>query len=287
MNFAGQFFPFPTSTKASSGKNSHPTQDINSLSRVSPEPKKISGTVSITKSSLQSKLQQTMEENFEKLWPCSVLPPQRKLDEGKLTVVLDIDETLIHARLPDDIYRQMEDRQDISRSSSFHGETFDISIRPGENFTVNKRPGLDEFLRIASEKYELIAYTAAVEEYAKPLIDKLDPENKYFRHRLYRTHCISTNGHYVKDLRFVNRRLNRVVLVDNNAYCFLPQLENGVPISSFYSDHTDSALEILQRFLTTLDQEKQVQPILREMFNLEKILRHDREFVLNGHPHFS
>ncbi len=228
----------------------------------------------------------TKFDDLSKHFPCNPLPPQMPSDQGKLTVVLDIDETLVHARLPYDIYRQDEDRMSCN-DSDFVGDTFEITLKPGESFIVNKRPGLDEFLREASRRYELIAYTAAVEEYAKPLIDQLDPENRIFRHRLYRSHCIFANGHFVKDLRIVNRPLDRVVLVDNNAYCFLPQLSNGIPISSFYNDHTDTALNVLHKFLHVLQLEKEVQPILKEAFNLEKILNRDRDQLLSGHVLFS
>lgn len=224
------------------------------------------------------------EEN--KLFQCAVLPPQHIKDKGKLTVVLDIDETLVHARLPDDIYRQDEERMDVS-DSDYDGDTFEVSLRFGESFVVNKRPGLDEFLEESAKKYELIAYTAAVEEYARPLIDQLDPDNKIFRHRLYRSHCVHVNGHFVKDLRIVNRPLDRVVLVDNNAYCLLPQLNNGIPISSFYNDHTDTALNVLHKFLHVLHLGKDVQPMLKEAFNLEKILARDRDQLFAGHSYFS
>jgi CTD small phosphatase-like protein 2 len=38
----------------------------------------------------------------------------------------------------------------------------------------------------------------------------------------------------VKDLRIINRNLSDMVLVDNAAYSYAFQLENGIPILPFY-----------------------------------------------------
>ena len=39
---------------------------------------------------------------------------------------------------------------------------------------------------------------------------------------------------YVKDLRIINRRLSDMVLIDNAAYSYAFQLDNGIPILSYY-----------------------------------------------------
>jgi TFIIF-interacting CTD phosphatase-like protein len=42
---------------------------------------------------------------------------------------------------------------------------------------------------------------------------------------------------YIKDLRVIKgRSLENVLLVDNAAYSYVYQLENGVPIIPFYED---------------------------------------------------
>jgi CTD small phosphatase-like protein 2 len=53
---------------------------------------------------------------------------------------------------------------------------------------------------------------------------------------MYRQHCYLTpENYYVKDLRVIaNRELKDMVLVDNSVFSFAYQLENGVPIVSFY-----------------------------------------------------
>jgi CTD small phosphatase-like protein 2 len=39
---------------------------------------------------------------------------------------------------------------------------------------------------------------------------------------------------YVKDLRIINRAMADMILVDNAAYSYNYQLDNGVPILPFY-----------------------------------------------------
>jgi len=47
-------------------------------------------------------------------------------------------------------------------------------------------------------------------------------------------------GVFIKDLRiFNNRNLEDILLVDNAAYSFGYQLENGVPIIPFYNNKND------------------------------------------------
>mmetsp|Transcript_4271 Transcript_4271/g.5375 ORF Transcript_4271/g.5375 Transcript_4271/m.5375 type:complete len:320 (+) Transcript_4271:230-1189(+) len=208
----------------------------------------------------------------------SAIGPPHPDDHGKMTVVLDVDETLIHSRLTSSQsrFRQTEERKDNAGSC----EEFKIVLEDGETVWVNKRPGLDGFLLEVSQRYEIVAYTAGLEEYAKPLLDWLDPRGVIFRHRLYRDSCLFIRGYYVKDLQKLNRSLNRTVLVDNNAFCFLPQLSNGIPISSFYDDPTDNALHVLNTFLKRLENENDVRPILNKSFNLQNLLKEHREHII-------
>lgn len=204
--------------------------------------------------------------------------PPHPDDHGKLTVVLDVDETLIHSRLSpnQDRFRQTEERKENAGAC----EEFKITLEDGETVWVNKRPGLDRFLRYIKTRYEVVAYTAGLEEYAKPLLDWLDPEGEIFRHRLYRDSCLFIRGYYVKDLQKLNRSLNRTVLVDNNAFCFLPQLSNGIPISSFYDDPSDNALQYLTVFLRQIEEEADVRPILNQSFDLQNLLREHRDHII-------
>lgn len=190
-------------------------------------------------------------------------------------MVLDLDETLIHSKVPERLHgvRQDEERkEDDDDDSKVYGEHFDVEIF-SEKIRVFKRPGLDEFLRSASRHFELVCFTAGIQEYAEVLIDNIDPHGTIFRHRLYRHHCVQVGeGNFVKDLRVVNRPMHRVVLVDNNAFSFLTHLSNGIPISSFFDDPADSALNVLHEFLLAIKEMSDVREHLKSVFSLENLL---------------
>ena len=50
---------------------------------------------------------------------------------------------------------------------------------------------------------------------------------------------------YVKDLRIINRPLSDMVLVDNAAYSYAYQVDNGIPILPFYDAKNDFELVAL------------------------------------------
>ena len=199
-------------------------------------------------------------------------------DSTRLTVVIDLDETLIHSRLDNSQlgFRQEEERkQDVKAC-----DEFTIKLSDGEVVRVNKRPGLDAFLKTISMQHDVVIFTAGVQAYAEPLVNRLDPDNTIFAKRLYRDSCTFVRGHYVKDLSKIGTPMSRTVLTDNNAICFLPQLANGIPISSFFDDPNDSALTVLQAFLDKLATEPDVRPMLRKSFNLENLLAEHRRHIL-------
>jgi len=44
---------------------------------------------------------------------------------------------------------------------------------------------------------------------------------------------------YVKDLRVIDRDLSQILLVDNAAYSYSPQIDNGIPILPYYQGKKD------------------------------------------------
>lgn len=194
------------------------------------------------------------------------LPPQHEGDSGRLTVVLDMDETLIHAEVVAGVPDTKDDEGE--------GDTFYLPFGPTGWIRVTKRPFLHQFLLGASERFELIVFTAGMEEYADAILNRIDPLGTLFRHRLYRQHCTTmANGGMAKDLSILNRDLQRTVLVDNCPISFtLPQLENGVLIPSFVDDPLDSALMKLAELLTVLTPVRDVRQHLAKVFQLRRLI---------------
>lgn len=114
---------------------------------------------------------------------------------------------------------------------------------------INVRPYARELLRNLAARFELVVFTASHSCYANVVLDYLDPEG-LVQHRLFREHCLqSPENVYVKDLRVLGRPLSDVVLVDNAAYSYAYQVDNGVPVLPFYDAKHDFELVALERYL--------------------------------------
>lgn len=129
----------------------------------------------------------------------------------KFTLVLDLDETLVH-------YFQTED----------DGKCL-------------LRPHVESFLEEMSKYYELVIFTAAMKDYADWVIDQIDPEG-YIKYRLYRQHALPCGSIFLKDLSRIGRDLNKMIIVDNIPENFTLQPDNGIFIKSWFDDVHDIAL---------------------------------------------
>ena len=74
---------------------------------------------------------------------------------------------------------------------------------------------------------------------------------------------------YIKDLRiFHQKSLADIILVDNSVYSFAFQLDNGVPIVSYYNDKKDEEMLHLQFYLECLKDSDDVRDKNKEAFQL-------------------
>ena len=122
-------------------------------------------------------------------------------------------------------------------------------------------------------------FTASHKSYATVVLDYLDPQKQYIQHRLFRDSCTYTNeGVYVKDLRvFANRDLKDVILVDNAAYSFGFQIENGIPIIPFYENKTDQELKHLVSFLKPLANVRDIREVIKKTFKIQEYSRYSSQ----------
>uniref|UniRef100_A0A0E0LID6 FCP1 homology domain-containing protein n=1 Tax=Oryza punctata TaxID=4537 RepID=A0A0E0LID6_ORYPU len=185
-----------------------------------------------------------------------VLLPKQTRSCPTTTLVLDLDETLVHSTL-----EPCEDA-DFAFPVYFNFREHTIYVRC--------RPYLKEFLERVASLFETIIFTASQSIYAEQLLNVLDPKRKLFRHRVYRDSCVYVEGNYLKDLTVLGRDLTRIMIVDNSPQAFGFQLDNGIPIESWFDDPNDQELLKLLPFLESLVGVEDVRPYIARKFNLRE-----------------
>ncbi|XP_031284525.1 CTD small phosphatase-like protein 2-A [Pistacia vera] len=169
-----------------------------------------------------------------------------------VTLVLDLDETLVHSTL------------DHCNDADF---TFTVFFNMKEHTVyVKERPYLHTFLERVAEMFEVVIFTASQSIYAAQLLDILDPDGKLISRRVYRESCIFSDGTYTKDLTVLGVDLAKVAIIDNSPQVFRLQVNNGIPIKSWFDDPSDCSLISLLPFLETLADAEDVRPIIAKTF---------------------
>eukprot|EP00037_Helgoeca_nana_P014549 m.135524 g.135524 ORF g.135524 m.135524 type:complete len:244 (+) comp22603_c0_seq1:135-866(+) len=177
-----------------------------------------------------------------------LLPPQAKEHEGKICLVLDLDETLVHSSF------KPVPNADYVVPIEIDGQAHHVYVL--------KRPFVDDFLKAMAPLYEVVLFTASLSKYADPVTDLLDPEG-VCRYRLFREHCVFHRGTYVKDLSRLGRDLTKTVIVDNSPASYIFQPDNAIPCQSWFDDRSDTELRDLIPFFEDLAKVSDVTKVLR------------------------
>eukprot|EP01062_Namystynia_karyoxenos_P018958 TRINITY_DN1708_c0_g1_i1.p1 TRINITY_DN1708_c0_g1~~TRINITY_DN1708_c0_g1_i1.p1 ORF type:complete len:292 (+),score=81.80 TRINITY_DN1708_c0_g1_i1:109-876(+) len=181
----------------------------------------------------------------------AMLPQPLKEHDGKICMVLDVDETLVHSSF------KPVAMPSLILPVHIDGQTYQVYVL--------KRPFVDDFLRVVGRLFEPVVFTASLSNYADPLMDRLDPGRQVLgEHRLFREHCTHTNGAYVKDLSLLGRSLERVCIVDNSPVAYLFQPRNALPCVSWFDDQDDTELRDFVPILERLSECAAVYEVLDE-----------------------
>lgn len=129
-------------------------------------------------------------------------------------------------------------------------------------------------LQSLSQHFELILFTAALDQYADVILDTFQGK-AFFDHVLTRKQCLFVKEHqvYVKDLNILlaDRTLADIVIVDNKIESYASNLENGIPITDYVGQENDDMLLILNRYLLKLRKVSDVREVILRDFFLENL----------------
>lgn len=162
-----------------------------------------------------------------------LLPPLRSDAPSRPTLVLDLDETLVHCS------RSSSSRSGPPPANPDLIVEFDDQPSRG---AVAFRPHVHHFLEEVSKSFEVAVFTASQMSYADKVINALDPSGTLIEHRLYRQHCTEMRGAYFKELSLMGRPLQQCILVDNSPISVACNADNSVLIRSWYGDQNDQEL---------------------------------------------
>lgn len=125
-----------------------------------------------------------------------LIPPKAPHLKGKLTVVLDLDETLVYAR---------------------RGPLY-------------VRPGIEALLSFLRDNCETIVWTAGMDSYADAVVGEIDKHCTV-------SHTISRNStwlpHGKKDVKLLNRDLDRLILIDNTPDAIRGNEQNSLLVEDY------------------------------------------------------
>lgn len=136
----------------------------------------------------------------------------RLLSQRKLSLVLDLDQTVLHAT-KDPATEQLLQRKEII---NVHRVTF-VDCLPGEVYYIKLRPGLEQFLHRMAQLFELHIYTMGSRNYARAVVRLFDPDGTFFYNRILSRDDVIAQHPTIKEPDLTPRKnLKRIFPVDDS-----------------------------------------------------------------------
>lgn len=111
--------------------------------------------------------------------------------QRKLALILDLDNTLIHAH-------------PVPREPAvIPGDMFHVVLRQGareDHHLVQRRHRLQEFLVEAAKLFQLSVYTHGLRKYAEGIVNNIDPDGQFFGHRIVSWYSIYAASNVLRNV---------------------------------------------------------------------------------------
>lgn len=119
----------------------------------------------------------------------------------------------------------------------------------GKGLVVKKRPGLNQFLKKMASMYEIVLFSDGDSSTLEALIPSIDPRQQFIQNYFAHECMVLVGGRYIKDLKYLNRDLRNVVVIDKSKEVVARQKENVVLVSEYKGDEQDRELLYLSVLL--------------------------------------
>ena len=149
----------------------------------------------------------------------NLIPPFLNYNTNKpITLIFDLDETLIHFSLYNDINNNDNNNEKI-------GEIF-------------FRPFLFKILKKLKKNFEIVLFTAGLKEYADTVINIIESKiGKIFDCKFYRENMSVNDNKIFKNISNIGRDLKKIIIIDNNNENFGNNFNNGIKIKDYFGNN--------------------------------------------------
>ncbi|KAK4124072.1 hypothetical protein N657DRAFT_375950 [Parathielavia appendiculata] len=162
---------------------------------------------------------------------------RRLLQSRKLSLVVDLDQTIIQACIDPTVGEWQRDPTNPNYESVKEVKSFQLDDGPTElarrcSYYIKMRPGLEGFLRRVSEMYEMHVYTMGTRPYAQNVARVIDPDRKLFGNRVISR---DENGNiFAKDLqRLFPVSTRMVAIIDDRSDVWPRNRPNLIKVSPY------------------------------------------------------
>ena len=165
---------------------------------------------------------------------------RRLLASKKLSLVVDLDQTIIHATVDPTVNEWQRDQENPNYEAVKDVQSFQLKddgprkVGEGCWYYIKLRPGLQQFLENVAKMYELHIYTMGTRQYAKNIANIIDPDRRIFGDRvLSRDESGSMTAKNLQRLFPVDTKM--VVIIDDrgDVWKWSPNLIKVTPYDFF------------------------------------------------------